>query len=192
MGLYSNIIINAKMKQLNTVDKLSNWMDKNMKYAFVTVDKKISDDFDHMYPDYRLQSPIESFISKVGVCWDQAIFEKYMFNNIIHKKCKMYYIIQHDKECESTHTFIIYEDKNKKYYFENSFEKIRGVYEVNNLEDTFDFIIDKMRETKKDNNTEVFEINKSIESFTNNFTEKTDIVSFMNFCQSCKLVYKRH
>lgn len=192
MGLYSNIIINAKMKQLNTVGKLSNWMDKNMKYAFVTVDKKISEDFDRMYPDYRLQSPIESFISKVGVCWDQAIFEKYMFNNIIRKKCKMYYIIQHDREYEPTHTFIIYEDKNKKYYFENSFEKIRGVYEVNKLEDTFNFIIDKMREMKKDNNTEVFEVNKSIESYTNNFTEKTDILSFMSFCESCKLVYKRH
>ena len=192
MGLYSNIIINAKMKQLNTVDKLSNWMDKNMKYAFVTVDKKISEDFDRMYPDYRLQSPIESFISKVGVCWDQAIFEKYIFNNIIRKKSKMYYIIQHDNDYEPTHTFIIYEDKNKKYYFENSFEKIRGVYEVNKLEETFDFIIDKMREMKKDNNTEVFEVDKNIESYTNNFTEKTDILSVMSFGESCKLVYKRH
>ncbi len=187
MGIYSNIL---KYKKLNTVDKLSKWMNENIKYTYATVDGEVSEDFDRMYPDYKLQSPDECFESKVGVCWDQAIFEQYIFDNILHKKCKLYYIIQRDNVAEQTHTFIFYKDKGKTYYFENSFENIRGIYEVKDMNDTFDFIIEKMRELQeKDKGVEVYEVNKSIEKFTNGFTEKTDIVSFMNFCESCKLIY---
>lgn len=185
MGIYSNIL---KYSKLNTVDKLFKWMNKNMKYAYVTVDGEVSEDFDHMYPDYRLQSPEECFQSKVGVCWDQAIFEQFIFENIIHKKCKLYYIVQ-DNQNQSTHTFIFFEDKGKIYYFENSFENIRGIYEVEDIDKTFEFIIENMRKDKDDNGVEVYEVNKDINKYTKGFTEKTDIISFMEFCQSCKLIY---
>lgn len=189
MGIYSSIIKDRELYKLNTPEKLAKWMDENMDYGYKVVNGEISYDFEHFYPDYRLQSPIETFHSKVGVCWDQAIFEQYVFNKIIHKKSRFYYIVQ-DNPMSGTHTFIIYEDKGKKYYFENSYERIRGIYEVDDLQDIFDFIIENMRKEQKDKGVRVYEVNKDLTKFTNNFTENCDIISFMDFCESCKLLYK--
>lgn len=187
-----NKLIYTKMKQLNTPEKLAKWMDENTNYAFRTKDGIVSYDFEHMFPEYRLQSPFEFFDSKVGVCWDQAVFEYFMFTNIIKRECKMFYIVQHDNAKEPTHTFVFYKDRGRWMYFENAFHRIKGIYYIKDNKDMFDYIIENMRkENPHDFSVEVFEINKDIRKYTNNFTVKTDIMSFMTFCQSCKRVYKK-
>lgn len=191
MGIYSNIIKRAELQKLNTPDRLFKWMNENMEYAYKTINGDVSYDFDHMYPDYRLQSPMETFNSKVGVCWDQALFEQYVFNNIIHKECKLYYIIQKDNNFEPTHTFIFFKDKENWYYFENSYERIRGIYKITDEFDTFDFIIENMRKEQKDLGVRVFEVNKDFTKYSDNFTKNTDIISFMDFCESCELIYTK-
>ena len=75
---------------------------------------------------------------------------------------------------------------------ENAFHRIKGIYYIKDNKDMFDYIIENMRkENPHDFSVEVFEINKDISEYTNNFTVKTDIMSFMTFCQSCKRVYKK-
>lgn len=143
----------------------------------------LSIDYNHLF---------EFFDSKVGVCWDQAVFEYFMFTNIIKRECKMFYIVQHDNDKEPTHTFVFYKDRGRWMYFENAFHRIKGIYYIKDDKDMFDYIIENMRkENPHDFGVEVFEINKDIREYTNNFTVKTDIMSFMTFCQSCKRVYKK-
>ena len=184
-----NIIKNRGIYKLNTVEKLFKWMNENVEYGYMNKNGDII-----LYPDmlynYKLQSPFELYNSKVGVCWDQAVFEQYIFKNIIHKECKLYYITQ-DNKISGTHTFIFYKDNRKWYYFENSYQKIRGIYKIDNFKDMIQYIINNMREDYPDNAIKVYEVNKDISKFTNNFKNNTDPISFMDFCESCKLIYEK-
>jgi len=127
--------------------ELFNFMSKNIEYGMIGTDGKkytIPNDLDIVFDLYRLQSPEQFYKNKVGVCWDQTQFERYIFNNWDYK-FKTYYIELDNKE-HSTHTFLVYQKNNKFYYFENSYEKIRGIWESYLIDDIFNFVLKNMFE----------------------------------------------
>lgn len=174
--------------KLNSPERLFNYMKDNAQYGYVNKDGDAIL-YDVNPKDYRVQSPLDFYNTMVGTCWDQALFEKFIFDTVIRNECKLYYIVQDNLNC-TTHTFIIFKYRNKFYYMENAFERIKGMYYFKTKEEIFDFVISEMRKDNVDNGVEVYEINKDYNTYSKNYTTKTDCSSFMSFCESCELVYK--
>lgn len=144
------------MKQFKNPKDLSKWMGNNIKYGFLGTDNKIHFDFNNQF-EYKLQSPYQVYNNKVGVCWDQTFFEKYIFQNQFHKDCNVYFIIT-DNDDNTTHTFITYKENNNICYFENSYEKYRGIHIFKTEKDVIDFVVSNMKSDFKFNKYEIHDI----------------------------------
>ena len=74
---------------------------------------------------------------KTGICYDFVELERFLldFYSINNKS----YII-YDDSLNFTHTFIISFINDKYYYLESSFEKYKGVYEFDSLDDALSFV----------------------------------------------------
>ena len=167
-------LINSKIKKrlikgdikFNSPKELFNFMSENIEYGMIGIDGKrytIPNDLDIVFDLYQLQSPEQFYKNRVGVCWDQTQFERYIFKNWNYN-FKTYYIELDDKE-QSTHTFLVYEDNSKFYYFENSYEKIRGIWESDSIDDIFNFVLKNMFEDDKEYNYKIYEYNTEKSGF---------------------------
>ena len=102
-------------------------MMNDIKYGYVDIKGDIHNDVDDKFSEfYKLQSPDEVLKNKIGVCWDQVELERDLFKkkNI---EFKTYFIVHYDNDKCPTHTFLIYKENNKYYWFEHSWEKYRGI-----------------------------------------------------------------
>ena len=118
---------------INEINKI---MD-NINYGFITKDNKIINDnnskeWDNFNEYYYLQSPEELLKSKVGVCCDQVELERYLFSKY-NINTKTYFIYLDDLENLPSHTFLVYQDNNKYYWYEHSWYNQKGIHEYNNL-----------------------------------------------------------
>jgi hypothetical protein len=147
------------LDNIKTPEQLLEWMSKNISYGFIDKNKKIykHPTFDSFSDKYILQSPYDLYKSKVGVCWDQTLFEKFIFQNNIKLPFKIFYIEQIN-EMSGTHTFLIYKNNNQLYYFENSYEKYRGIHKFDSEEEVINYVINNMREEQSDNGYTITQI----------------------------------
>lgn len=144
-------------KRLNTPEKLSAYMSKNIKYGYVRNDGTKKTGIDNsMHHTYRLQTPQQVYDNNIGVCWDQVEFERFIFSNVIKLPFKTYYIEQRNLDHVS-HTFLIYQKRNSYYLFENSFEKIRGIYKFESIMEALLFERKNMKEQADDKGVACFE-----------------------------------
>ena len=118
---------------LKSVEQLSQYMN-NIEYGWVdNKNQKNSETDDMGLGNYILQSPYQTIENKLGICWDQVELERLFFeNNDI--KHETYFIVYYDNDKCPTHTFLIYELDNKWYWFENSWENYRGIYQYSTKE----------------------------------------------------------
>ena len=116
---------------------------KDIDYGYVDKDNNkyytITKDFE---TKYILQSPKETKINKVGVCWDQVELERYYFRATGYN-IKTYFIVSYDNDKCPTHTFLVFEKDNNYYWFEHSWERFRGIHQYNTLESLLTDIKDK-------------------------------------------------
>lgn len=77
---------------------------------------------------YYLQDSSDLLKSKCGVCWDQVELERYLFSKTKYK-FETYFIYLEDINKLPSHTFLIYEDNGKYYWFEHSWNKYKGIHE---------------------------------------------------------------
>ena len=125
---------------------------EEIEYGYKDVNNKYHNSVDNNFSDdYRLESPDEIKESKLGICWDQVEYERYLFDkqNI---KNNTYFIVHYDNDKCPTHTFLIYEDNNKYYWFEHSWEKFRGIHEYNSEEEALKDIKEKFIKYELNNN----------------------------------------
>ncbi len=111
---------------MNLMDSIEyGFKDENAKNILNTNPQKWDDEFNQFY---YLQTPDELLKSRCGVCWDQVELERKLFqdNNI---KFKTYFIYITDNDMLPSHTFLAYENDNKYYWFEHSWEIYRGIHE---------------------------------------------------------------
>ena len=131
-------------------EKLLKWFKLNVKYGIVSkkdnrkiiynkfvIDEETERKFqDLCWSDYILQQPDEFKKSKVGLCFDQALYSYSELNK--YYKSNMYFIQQY---CEGyVHLFTVYEKDNLFYRFENSLYDTSinteyNIYEHKNLND---------------------------------------------------------
>lgn len=161
------------MEELNSPEKLLDFMSSNIKYGYVDKNNHKHNSLSGMYRHYILQTPQQVFENKIGVCWDQALFEAYIFDKYIKYPYKLFYIEQSDP-MSSTHTFLIYNKMGKFYYFENSYEKLRGIHKLKDIDEGIDMVVKAMREDGKDSGVKVRMISK--------IPSGLDCLEFMNHC----------
>lgn len=113
---------------------------------------------------YHLMSPEELLNKKVGVCWDQVELERKLFeeNSI---KNETYFIYINDKDSLPSHTFLVYYDRNKVYWFEHSWFDEKGIHEYNNLNDLLNdvelkFIKSRENEVKVISSVQIYKYKK--------------------------------
>lgn len=160
--------------------ELLEWMN-DIEYGWVSKSGKIHTDFGmKFYNEYSLQSPMEVFKSKTGVCWDQVFFQKYFFDKWKINN-RIFYIERKNKN-RDTHTFLIYRKNDKFYWFENSFEMVRGIHSSYDYLELINQAYNAMcKHTPGDNGYLVYEV-------LENPGYSMGCQEFMDFCKSGKLI----
>lgn len=147
MIVLNNSINNLIKKELSPY-KLLEFM-KSFKYGWLDFNNKVNTEFNEKFvKEYRLIKPKDVLKYKIGICQDQALFEYFILKDRF--ECKLIFIHQF---FYSTHTFLIFKENNKWFYFENSFEKYRGIYgpyEPNEIKVIVDKVYKQMVEKEGD------------------------------------------
>ena len=95
--------------------------------------------FDTFDDDYVLQSYKDMLKTKTGVCFDQVELERhYLYNRDITS-----YFICYYGEFLQSHTFLVVKENNKYIWFEHAWEKYRGIYEYNSLDELLNDVKNK-------------------------------------------------
>lgn len=100
----------------------------NVCYSFATFDD-----------DYVLQSYKDMLKTKTGVCFDQVELERhYLYNRDITS-----YFICYYGEFLQSHTFLVVKENNNYIWFEHAWEKYRGIYKYNSLDELLNDVKNK-------------------------------------------------
>lgn len=77
--------------------------------------------------DYIVKTPYKLLKSRKGVCYDQVELEKILFDKISFEY-KTFFAYCGDVTDNPTHTFLVFKDKGKYFWFENSWNSYRGIH----------------------------------------------------------------
>ena len=145
------------LNNIKTPAELLNYMSKNITYGFVGKNGKkyydmFSEEWNDWYSQCFVQSGEEVLESKIGTCWDQVELERLWFEKNGYTIHTFFMWFEVNKENSyPTHTFLIYENDNKYYWFENSFEAERGIHEFDSLDDAIECVKSKQIKYTKNN-----------------------------------------
>jgi len=136
-------------KDINTPEELLKYMD-NIHYGFISNEgKKYTDPNSNEWKnDWYVKGIVQDgngvIESQIGTCYDQVELERKWFDEHFYS-CKTYFIwYEHDTlESLPTHTFLVYKQDNKYYWFEHSFETNRGIHEFNSLDLLFNKVFEE-------------------------------------------------
>ena len=114
-------------KNKNEFKNIFNYM-KKIEYGWVDKYNKKYYTNEEFSQKYVLQNVKNMKKNKIGVCWDQVELERYLFNK---KKIETetYFLVYYNKQECPTHTFLIYNNNNKFYWFEHAFSKYKGIHQ---------------------------------------------------------------
>lgn len=87
--------------------------------------------------DYRMQYPDEVKKHKNGICWDLCELERDYFESRKIPFVTVFAVNRYMKR-KPNHTFTVFKKNGKYYWFEASWELMKGVREYNTLEELFD------------------------------------------------------
>lgn len=159
---------------MNDINKIMN----GIQYGFINDGVNLYENkWEDSFPKYyRLQSPAELLLTKYGVCYDQVELERYLFNknNI---DVETYFIISYDNKQYPTHTFLTYEQNNKFYWYEHSWELYRGLHEYSSMNDLLKDVFFKFSNSyKNDGDIVLYKYEKP------NYGLKA--IDFINYCEN--------
>lgn len=127
---------------INTPEELLKFMSE-FDYKWMDKEGTFHDEItSNMYEDYSLMTPKEVKKNKCGICVDQTEFERDWFfkHNYLYNVMTIQ-IIREDSV--PGHTFLIYEDNKKHYWFENAWYDERGIHEYNSYDELIEDIKNK-------------------------------------------------
>lgn len=134
--------IDEIMKIMETIEY--GFLDKDGHNIFK--DKDVSEKFSK---SYYLISPKELLEKKVGVCWEQVELERMLFQEKGIKN-ETYFIYIDDANGLPSHTFLVYYDCNKVYWFEHSWYDEKGIHEYSNLNLLLNDVKEKFWKSRQD------------------------------------------
>lgn len=122
---------NLKFKIYSTIktpNDLSRYMQENIEYKWMDQDGNLHDKItSDMYTTYSMMSPQEVIYHSAGICVDQVGLERDWFS--LQKYYYEVLCIQIFREDSAPgHSFLIYCDDNKWYWFENAWYTYCGIH----------------------------------------------------------------
>lgn len=144
------------------------YMEDNIKYGYL--DKygnvvKYTDKYfyENWYDNYILSSAEDVLKNKVGNCYDQVEFEYTWLTQHGYKTKRFYEMVLVEyKNNYPTHTFIVYENDNKYYYFENAFYELRGIRKFDSMKKLLSFELEQYKISLKKYNIDEKELSNII------------------------------
>ncbi len=133
-----------EFEKVRTPEELLSFMVQNVRYGFIGRNKKVYADDNveinsEMETEYSLQSPEELLESGYGICWDTVELERRWFKEHGYKP-ETYFMLyaMEGGTTLPTHTFIVFKNNDKWYWFEQAFADQRGIHEYANMEELID------------------------------------------------------
>ena len=138
-----------EFERIKTPKEFLEYMNNNITYGFIGKNGKKYQNFssEEWFEEGIVQNGEEVLKSKIGTCYDQVELERLWFGNH-HFEVKTIFIwFEVDYENDyPTHTFLVYKNNHKWYWFEHAFEPYRGIHEFDSLEETINTVISKQLE----------------------------------------------
>jgi len=142
------------MEQVNNVNDILNAL-KDIKYGWMDIEKNIYLDADKGFKKkYVLSTPDDVINNKVGTCFDIVELERAYFKNL-NMKINTYFMVYYESKKVFAHTFVVYEEKEKFYWFEHAWEQERKIHEYMSL---YDLLTDVRNKFKKYNNLKFMDL----------------------------------
>ncbi len=150
--------------EINTPQELLEFMENNINYGFHGIDDK---DYTPEDKDFNTNCREKWILSdanrvlkyKLGHCWDQVELERDWFSKKGYEFKTIFIWFLFNKENNyPTHTYLVYKENNKWYWFEHANYNNKGIHEFNSLKDAILFQMKKHIEYASKNN----EINEEI------------------------------
>ena len=136
-------------ESIKTPQELLDYMSNNIKYCSVGKDNKIYNNLDssEWVDKCIVQTGEQVLNTKAGTCWDQVELERLWFekNNYEIKTIFMWFEVNYENNYP-THTFLLYKQDNKWYWFENAFFSSRGIHKFNSVEEATQCVKQKQLE----------------------------------------------
>ena len=136
-----NIDISDYYNKINTPLELLEFMSNNIFYGYLGKSGRIynylDEDMDNnWYSEYILESKDDILNTLIGNCFDQVELERDWFTRNNYEIKTYFEMVDTNLENNyPTHSFLVYKDNNKYYWFENSDFNNRGIHEYNTLEE---------------------------------------------------------
>lgn len=142
------------LDNINSIDELYEYMDKNIKYGWYGIDGKVRINSLKEFKEYYKTMNVEDIINYgVGTCPDYVNLVKYYLdkNNVVNK---IYAIVGYENvdgiDKERVHFMIFYNIKNKWYQFEQASRFFRGIFEYDSLNELKDKVLNKYEDILTD------------------------------------------
>lgn len=142
------------MNQVKNVIDILNSLE-GIEYGWMDIEKNTYLSADKGYKkNYVLSSPEEVIKNSLGTCFDIVELERSYFKSI-GAKFNTYFMIYYESKKMFTHTFIVYEENEKFYWFEYSWTSNKGIHEYLSL---YDLLTDVRNKFKKNNNLKFMDL----------------------------------
>ncbi len=119
--------------------------------SYGSIDRESKLICDNITDNYRLMRPQEVIKYKVGLCFDQVELLRNFFRKLDVDFCT-YFIRYYGKDITPSHTFLVFYENDKVYWFENAFLKYKGIHEYNSLESLLKDVVDKFMNSINESN----------------------------------------
>lgn len=87
--------------------------------------------------DYRMQSIKNVLKHKYSICWDLCEVERDFFKKTNYQFVTIFAVLKTQKK-KPCHTFLVFKDNESFYWFEASWNKMKGIRKYNSLEEILD------------------------------------------------------
>lgn len=129
-------------KDITTPNELMKYMDENITYGIHT-DNKDYEDANDKEASSKWKLATDDLLTeyKYGHCFDQTELERNWFlkNGYEVKTFFIWFFYPNESNNIPTHSYLVYSNNNKYYYFEHADYKNRGIYEFDSLEEAIEF-----------------------------------------------------
>ncbi len=130
----------------------------NIKVGYKCKDGSFRITIDEHFSDiYRLQSASDLQESYIGLCFDQVELERKLFS-AMKVSFRTYLLLYDDKKLNKGHTFLVFKDKEKYYWFEHAWFSYKGVHAYSSKEELLQDVMQHFIETIPNGNINLLQL----------------------------------
>ena len=98
--------------------------------------------------NYRMQSVNEVMNNTNSICWDLCEVEREFFKKTVYPFVTIFAVLKTQKK-KPCHTFLVFKDNDCFYWFEASWNKMKGIRKYSNFDDILDDVRNNFYEFTK-------------------------------------------